>query len=210
VEPEVLAELGLPSSLSTWLLLAALPLLLAACTAFTKVSIVLAALRQGLGAQRLLPMGSMLALALVITALIMAPVGTAVALKLEALGAFQRPEALGLSDWLSALDPLWRFAGEQARSEEVERFAGLTGRALSDPLTVVPAFLVSELGRGLEIAVMILLPFVVVDLIAAESMLLLGLQQTPTAVISLPAKILLFLAADGWRLMIVGLVEGYR
>ncbi len=210
MEPEVLAELGLPSSLSTWLLLAALPLLLAACTAFTKVSIVLAALRQGLGAQRLLPMGSMLALALVITALIMAPVGTAVALKLEALGAFQRPEALGLSDWLSALDPLWRFAGEQARSEEVERFAGLTGRALSDPLTVVPAFLVSELGRGLEIAVMILLPFVVVDLIAAESMLLLGLQQTPTAVISLPAKILLFLAADGWRLMIVGLVEGYR
>ena len=61
-----------------------------------------------------------------------------------------------------------------------------------------------------EEAVMILVPFVVVDLICAQLLVLLGLSTTPTTVIALPAKILLFLAADGWRTVIVGLIEGYR
>lgn len=197
--------LGLPPQTGAWLLLAALPLLLASCTAFTKVSIVFAALRQGLGAQRLLPIGSMLALALVVTAFVMVPVGEAVAANLSVAEG-----PLEFADWVEALEPLWAFLAEHASEVEVERFAELSDRGVEDPVTLVPAFLVSELGAGLEIAVMILLPFVVVDLIAAELMVLLGLQQTPTAVIGLPAKLCLFLAADGWQTLIVGLIEGYR
>lgn len=205
------AELGLPANVSAILLLASLPLLLAACTAFTKISIVLAALRHGLGAERLLPFGSMLALALVITALVMAPVGEACLLALEMVGGVEALGAAPLELGGELLAPLWEFQRMHAEQDELELFAELSGRGLEEPVVLMPAFLVSELGRALELSVMILVPFVVVDLICAQLMVLLGLgSTTPTSVVSLPAKILLFLAADGWRTVIVGLVEGYR
>jgi flagellar biosynthesis protein FliP len=200
----------LPANVAGWLLLAALPLLLAACTAFTKIAVVLGALRLGLGAERLLPAGSMLALALVITALVMAPVTEDCLAALEAVGGYPALAAEPLALGTRVLEPLWEFLAVHAKPEELELFAGLAGRGEDEPLVLAPAFLLSELGRGLELAVMILLPFVVVDLLCAQVLVLLGLSNTPTAVIALPAKILLFLAADGWSTVIVGLVEGYR
>jgi flagellar biosynthesis protein FliP len=204
------AELGLPANVSGVLLLASLPLLLAACTSFTKISVVLAALRHGLGAERLLPFGSMLALALVITALVMAPVAEACLIGLELAGGVAALTAAPLELGLELLAPLWEFQRAHAEQAQLELFAELSGREVGEPVVLVPAFLVSELGRALELAVMILIPFVVVDLICAQLLVLLGLSTTPTAVVALPAKILLFLAADGWRTVIVGLVEGYR
>jgi flagellar biosynthesis protein FliP len=192
------------------LLLASLPLLLAACTAFTKIAVVLGALRIGLGAERLLPTGSMLALALVITALVMAPVAEACLIVFEGLGGYAALAAAPLELGARVLEPLWEFLATHAKPEEIELFAELAGRDGGDPLVLAPAFLLSELARGLELAVMILLPFVVVDLICAQVLVLLGLTNTPTAVIALPAKILLFLAADGWSTVVVGLIEGYR
>lgn len=204
------AELGLPAYVSGALVLASLPLLLAACTAFTKISVVLAALRHGLSAERLLPFGSMLALALVITALVMAPVAEACMAALELGGGVQALTAAPLELGRELLAPLWEFQRAHAEQDQLELFADLSGRAIEEPVVLVPAFLVSELGRALELAVMILIPFVVVDLICAQLLVLLGLATTPTTVIALPAKILLFLAADGWQTVIVGLIEGYR
>jgi type III secretion protein R len=204
------AELGLPVYVSGALLLAALPLVLAACTAFTKISVVLAALRHGLSAERLLPFGSMLALALVITALVMAPVAEACLTALELAGGVEALTAAPLELGRELLAPLWEFQRTHAEQDQLELFAELSGRAIDEPVVLVPAFLVSELGRALELAVMILIPFVVVDLMCAQVLVLLGLSTTPTTVIALPAKILLFLAADGWGTVIVGLVEGYR
>ena len=204
------AELGALQPLTVWLVLAALPLALAACTAFTKISIVLAALRLGLGAERLLPFGSMLALALVLTAVVMAPVADACLTTLERLGGIDALSLDPLAIGREVLEPLWGFLAEHARPREVDLFAELGGIEGEGPAVLVPAFLVSELGHGLELAVMILMPFVVVDLICAQVLALLGLSTTPTAVVALPAKILLFLAADGWSIVILGLVEGYR
>jgi flagellar biosynthesis protein FliP len=204
------AELGLPGYVSGALVLASLPLLLAACTAFTKISVVLAALRHGLSAERLLPFGSMLALALVITALVMAPVAQGCLTALELAGGIEALTAAPLEIGGELLAPLWEFQRAHAEHEQLELFAELSGRAIDEPVVLVPAFLVSELGRALELAVMILIPFVVVDLMCAQVLVLLGLGTTPTTVIALPAKILLFLAADGWRTVIVGLIEGYR
>lgn len=204
------AELELPANAPLWLALAALPLLLTACTAFTKISIVLAALRTGLGADRLLPLAAVLGLALVLTALVMAPTAEACASALELAGGL---EALTAAPWTTGatlLEPLWGFLADHAATREVELFAELGGFDPSSPLTLVPAFLISELGRGLELGVMILLPFVAVDLICAQSLVLLGLANTPPQVVALPAKILLFLAADGWATIAVALVEGYR
>ncbi len=200
----------LPSHLAGWLLLAALPLLLAACTAFTKIAIVLAALRTGLGADRLLPFGSMLALTLVLTALAMAPVSDALLLALAeqggAAGLLERPA----SAWLDALAPLSEFMRMHASEDDRLLFAELAGRSPDDPLALVPAFMIAELGRGLELAVLVLLPFVVIDLICAELLALLGLGQTPTSVIALPAKLLIFVAAEGWQTIVIGLIESYR
>lgn len=207
---ELWAELGLPSTLAPWLLLAAAPIVLTACTAFTKISIVLAALRMGLGAERLLPLASIFALALVLTALVMAPVGEAMLELLTAAGGVEGLAGEPAPRWAELLAPLREFLARHADADQLQLFAELSGRGPDDALSLVPAFLVSELAAGLELALWILLPFVVVDLIAAEVLALLGLQHTPTAVIALPAKILLFLAADGWQTVIVNLVEGYR
>jgi flagellar biosynthesis protein FliP len=192
------------------LILGSLPLLLAACTAFTKISVVLAALRLGLGAERLLPYGSMLALALVVTMLVMAPVAEGCLAALDLVGGIEAVMAAPLEVGARVLGPLWQFLADHADPTQIEVFADLSERPPEQPAVLIPAFLVSELGRGLQLAVMILLPFVVVDLICAQVLVLLGLNQTPTAVVALPAKILLFLAADGWTTVIVGLVEGYQ
>lgn len=200
----------LPANVSVWLILGSLPLLLAACTAFTKISVVFAALRLGLGAERLLPYGSMLALALVVTGLVMAPVAEACLVALDLAGGIEAVMAAPLQVGDEVLAPLWQFLADQADPKQVELFADLSERAPEQPAVLVPAFLLSELARGLQLAVMILLPFVVVDLICAQVLVLLGLNHTPTAVLALPAKILLFLAADGWTTVVVALVEGYR
>jgi flagellar biosynthesis protein FliP len=205
-----MAELELPGHMTAWLLLAALPLLLAACTAFTKISIVLAALRIGLGAQTLLPFGSMLALSLVLTALAMAPVGEALWLGLEQAGGLAALQLAPLGAWLDWLAPLHEFLTEHAAPDDRRYFAELAGLADDHPLALVPAFMIGELGRGLELAMMVLLPFVVVDLVAAQVMVLLGTSQTPSAVLALPAKLLLFVTASGWQTIVGGLIEGYR
>ncbi|KIG15770.1 Flagellar biosynthesis protein FliP [Enhygromyxa salina] len=192
------------------MILGALPLLLAACTAFTKISVVLAALRLGLGAERLLPYGSMLALALVVTTLVMAPVAEGCLAALDMAGGIEAVMVAPLEVGGQVLSPLWGFLADHADPNQIEVFSDLSERGPEQPAVLVPAFLLSELARGLSLAVMILLPFVVVDLICAQVLVLLGLNQTPTAVVALPAKILLFLAADGWTTVIVGLVEGYR
>lgn len=205
-----MAELELPAHLTLWLLLAALPLLLASCTAFTKVWIVLAALRHGLGAQALLPAGTMLSLSLIVTALAMAPVGEQVWLGIEDAGGLAALELAPFAAWLELLAPLHEFLHEHASPDERRYFAALAGLSEDHPLALVPAFMVSELVRGCELAAMVVVPFLVVDFIAAQVMVLLGLGQTPSAVLALPAKLLLFVSASGWHTIIGGLIEGYR
>lgn len=205
------AELGLPASLTTWLLLASIPLALAACTAYTKIAVVLAALRSGLSAQNLLPLSSMLALALVLTTIVMLPTAQACLTRLDMAGGVAALDAAPLATAALALDPLWTFMAEQVEPADLELFADLSRLELdpSHPALLAPAFLVSQLHAGLALAVMIFVPFMVVELICAQALVLLGLSNVSTATISLPAKLLLFLAADGWTVIISGLVEGY-
>lgn len=192
----------------TWILVALLPLGLAACTAFTKTVVVLSALRIGLGARELLPFGIVAALATLVTALIMAPVFSDTWTAVELGGGF---EALWREPgrWFDVLAPLQAFLERHASGEELSFFADLGARAEDDPLVLVPAFMVTELSEALHVAVLILLPFVVVDLLLAEVLTLLGLPQVPVATVAMPAKVLLFLAAGGWDVIVGGLVEAY-
>jgi flagellar biosynthesis protein FliP len=203
------ADLGIPPELLGWVVLAALPLLVATATAFTKVSVVLAALRLGLSAEALLPYGVVLALAVVVTAVIMGPVGLEVAAAVEAAGGLEALLAGPGAGWLPVFEPLRAFLLRHADPGELAFFAELQHTVPHHPLALAPAFLVTELTEALHMAVLIIVPFVLVDLLVAQTLALIGLAQQPLPLVTIPLKILLFLAAGGWDIVIGSLVETY-
>lgn len=193
--------------LGPWVVLVALPIVLAVATAFTKASVVLGALRVGLGAEVILPWSAMGALALVITGVVMGPVVVETMTVVDAAGGVEA--IAGGRAWGAVAEPLLAFLGRHAAPEELSFFAELQGVAPDDPRVRVPAFLVTELGEALHMAVLILLPLVIVDLVAAQVLTLLGLATAPGPLVTLPLKLLLFLAAGGFDVVVRGLVEGY-
>lgn len=194
-------------NLTLWAVLIAAPLVLALATAFTKTSVVLGALRFGFSAEALLPLPVVFALSLLVTAIVMAPTGGAIA---ERIGEAGGLEAITSVDaWRAVLQPLEAFLRRHADPGELSFFAELQGRGTDDPLVLVSAFVITELSEAFAIAVALLVPFVVVDLLVAQGLVLLGLVQQPTPIVTVPLKLLLFLAVGGWDLLIGGLVEGY-
>ncbi len=192
-----------------WIGLAALPLILALSTAFAKSMVVVGSLRTGLGAESFLPWPIVVAVATVVTAIVMAPVGGAVASTLEALGGLDALAAAPAEIGPRLLAPLLDFTAAHAEAGEVEFFAELQGRGPTDPWVVVPAFLVTELTEALAIAVVILVPFVLTDLVVGQAMTLAGIGSVPVPLVTVPVKLLLFLAVGGWDIVIGGLVKGY-
>lgn len=191
-------DLELSAGATTWLLLTLAPLVAVCCTAFAKASVVLSAVRVGLGAEALLPWSAVFALALVVAAVVMGPVA-------QELAALQG----GPVDVMGMFEPLAAFLRRHAEAGELAYFAGLGGVEEGHPLALVPAFLVTELGEALEMAVVILIPFVLVDLVIAQLVALIGLPGQVQPAAALPVKLLLFLAVGGWDIVVRGLVEGY-
>jgi flagellar biosynthesis protein FliP len=201
--------LDLPPGLLAWVVLTAGPLLAITCTAFTKASVVLSALRVGLGAEQLLPWSAVFALSLAITAVIMGPVAAASLAALERAGGLTGLQEGPGSQVLGVLAPLQEFLARHAEVAELDFFADLQGLPAEHPLTLVPAFLVTELGEALQISLLILVPFVLVDLVLAQVLVLMGLGGQSQPLVGLPLKIALFLAVGGWDVLVRGLVEGY-
>ena len=173
--------LDLPPGLAAWAALTIAPLLAITCTAFTKASVVLSALRVGLGAETLLPWSAVFALSLAITAVIMGPVAAA---SLEALAAAGGVESLSQgpgSQIAEVLAPLQGFLERHADAAELGFFVELQGVPAEHPLALVPAFLLTELTEALQISLLILVPFVLVDLVVAQVLLLLGHRQRRVA-----------------------------
>ncbi len=202
-------DLEIPPGIAAWVALTAAPLLAITCTAFTKASVVLSALRVGLGAETLLPWSAVFALSLAVTAVIMGPVAAA---SLEALAAAGGVEQLSRGPGAQIADvlaPLQSFLERHADAAELGFFVELQGVPAEHPLALVPAFLLTELSEALQISLLILVPFVLVDLVVAQVLLLIGLTGVSQPLVSLPLKISLFLAVGGWSVIVRGLVEGY-
>jgi flagellar biosynthesis protein FliP len=202
------SELARPE-LGLWLLVAAVPLVLATATAFTKASVVLGALRVGLGAEAILPLPAILAMALIVTAVVMGPTAGATLNVIDAHGGLELVLASPGATWAPVAAPLQEFLVSHASADELSFFGQLQGRSPDDLLVVVPAFLVTELTEALTMAVVIIVPLVLVDLLVAQLLVLTGLVNQPTAIITVPLKLMLFLAVGGWDVVIGGLVEGY-
>ena len=203
-------DVDLPPGLLAWVALTAGPLLAITCTAFTKASVVLSALRVGLGAEQLVPWSAVFALSLAITSVIMGPVAAASLQALTEVGGLAGLREGPGSQISIVLAPLQEFLARHAEPGELDFFAELQQLPAEHPLALVPAFLVTELGEALQISLLILVPFVLVDLVLAQVLVLMGLGGGQTQpLVGLPLKIALFLAVGGWDVIVRGLVEGY-
>ena len=197
------------------------PVLLVMLTSFVKVSVVLALVRNGMGTPEV-PSGLVVTgIALVLTLFIMAPVIEQVADAVAPKGASQErawPE--GAPQWISAADrakaPVKSFLGKHVHAKDRATFVELAGKlrggqavADDDLAVLAPAFVTSELAEAFAIGFLLLLPFLVLDVVVGLSLASLGLNATPPSTVALPLKLLLFVAVDGWRLLVEGLVLGY-
>jgi type III secretion protein R len=208
-------------------LFVALPLLLLATTSFMKLSIVLSLLRNALGTGQV-PSGMVVTvLALILTWFVMLPVqrevAAAVGTRVSAVD-LRAPLAGDSGKALAEMfdvgrEPVRRFLDRNAGKVEREFFMGLARRARpeaernevrpTDFEVVLPAFFFAELGEALEVAFLLLLPFLVVDLVVASILGSLGMQALSAATVSMPFKLLLFVSIDGLRTLSDALVASY-
>ncbi len=201
------------------------PVLLVMLTSFVKLSVVLAMVRNAMGTPDV-PSGLVVTgLALILTLFVMSPVieqvVDAVAPKPAADATLdQRAWPDGKAGWLAATDraaePVRAFLAKHAHTDDRATFQGLAsklrgGAAVADDdlAVLAPAFVTSELAEAFAIGFLVLLPFLVIDLVVGMSLASLGLNATSPQVVALPLKLLLFVAVDGWRLLVEGLVLGY-
>jgi flagellar biosynthetic protein FliP len=182
-----------------------LPAALLGLTAFTRIIIVLGLLRQALGTGQTPGNQVLLALALFLTAMIMMPV-------------FDQAWAAGISPylndqmdfrsaWTASIEPFRGFMLAQVRENDLMTFAGLSNSgpyatAADVPFGVLAAsFLTSELKTAFEIAFLVYIPFVIIDLVVASVLMSMGMMMLSPMLISAPFKILLFVLVDGWILV---------
>ncbi|HXK20390.1 MAG TPA: EscR/YscR/HrcR family type III secretion system export apparatus protein [Polyangiaceae bacterium] len=200
-----------------------LPFAFMTLTAFVKISTVLQIVRGAIGAQNVPSSTVIMAFAGALTILAMAPLGSRLSERVTPLLA---PGAqTDSAEWLlgatsAAKEPIASFLQKNASERERNRFFEIARAARPpverdavkrDDLSVVaPAFVVSELLAAFALGFAIYLPFLVIDLVVANVLLALGMQMLNPSQVSLPFKLLLFVAIDGWGLLAQTLVTGYK
>ncbi|MCE9667516.1 type III secretion system export apparatus subunit SctR [Myxococcus stipitatus] len=199
-----------------------LPFAVLMLTSFSKMAVVLSLARSAMGTQQAPPTLVLTGLAAVLTGHVMAPVMER--MYDEALLAYEVLETGSGAQMLSAgarvAEPLREFLVKHGSIEERERFVDLARElrppeemeevAETDLFVVIPAFVVTELKEAFQIGFLVFLPFLVLDMVIANVLLALGMQTLSPSQVSLPFKILLFVAVDGWSLLARGLILGYR
>jgi flagellar biosynthetic protein FliP len=190
-----------------------LPAILLMMTAFTRIVIVLAILRQAIGAGQAPPNQVLLGLALFLTLFVMAPVVDRI--RVDAVD----PYVAGTIDTSAALKagvaPLKTFMLEQTREADIAAFVAIAGGKGYDtpqdvPLTVlVPSFVTSELKTAFQIGFLLFIPFVIIDLVVASVLMSMGMMMLSPVLISLPFKIMLFVLVDGWTLVMGSLAASF-
>jgi len=156
----------------------------------------------------------LLALALFLTMFIMAPVGQ------QVYGEALQPllaERLSYEDaWKKGIEPVRGFMLRQLRDKDLELFITLSKMPKPDKVedvpthVVIPAFILSELRISFQIGFLIYIPFLIVDMVVASILMSMGMMLLPPAVISLPFKLILFVLADGWYLVVGSMVRSFQ
>lgn len=186
--------------------LSILPSILIMMTSFTRIIIVLSFLRNAMGTQQMPPNQVLIGLALFLTLFIMSPVITD--LNEQALKPFSNNEITMEQALDNGSEIMKDFMLNKARTREKDLalFANIAGveapEDINDlPMTIIiPAFMISELTVAFKIGFMLYIPFLVVDMVVASTLMSMGMMMLPPVMISMPFKILLFLLVDGWNL----------
>lgn len=202
--------------------LALVPFAIVMLTSFSKIVVVLSMVRSALGTQQAPPTMVLTGLAAVLTAHVMSPTMERMwttGRQVETEVGMGR-EMMGRAGEIIA--PLREFLVKHGSAEERGRFvdmarelragddAAVQAVTEDDLSIVIPAFVITELKEAFIIAFLIFLPFLVLDMLLANVLLALGMQTLSPSQVSLPFKILLFVAVDGWALLSRGLILGYR
>lgn len=215
-----MSEIDLPVSsrmIQIFLLVTVLsiaPAILLTITCFTRFVVAFSFLRTGLGLQSTPANLLLITLSLFMTSFIMAP-------------TFERAWKDGIAPLLEQkvtqseaipiiVEPFREFMLTQVRDKDLKLFADISRRSVQiaedQPVAMqilVPAFMISELRRGFEIGLLIILPFMIIDLIVATLVMSMGMMMMPPSVISLPIKVLFFVLIDGWNVLVGSLLRSF-
>lgn len=208
------------------------PAVLITLTSFTRIVIVLSFLRQALGTQQAPSNQIVIALALFLTFYIMTPVWKRI--ETAAVTPYLQQQISAHDALTSAWDPLRAFLLRQTRTADLALFTqlqqerqGASAQAATAPTAtstavvadavatdiaptaLIPAFIISELKTAFQMAFLIYIPFLVLDLIIAAILMAMGMMFLPPALISLPFKLVLFVLVDGWSLLVGSLVRSF-
>ncbi len=190
------------------------PAILLLMTPFTRIVIVLSFLRQALGTQAIPPNQVLVGLAMFLTFFLMRPVGDDVyknSLKPYLDGRIGHEEALA-----RAAKPVRKFMMAQTREKDLALFVSLSRGArprTPDDVSIfalIPAFVISELKSAFIMGFQLFIPFLIIDLVVASTLMAMGMLMLPPVAISLPFKLLLFILVDGWNLIVGSLAASFR
>jgi flagellar biosynthetic protein FliP len=199
--------------LAVMTILTLLPSILMMMTAFTRIIVVFAILRQAIGLQTTPSNQVLLGLALFLTVFIMLPVLNQV--NEQALQPYLEEKITSLDAIQKASEPFHRFMLTHTRESDLKLFMDISKakpleKAEDVPFfTLVPAFVTSELKTAFQIGFLLFIPFLIIDMVVASVLMAMGMMMLSPIIISLPFKIMLFVLVDGWALIIGSLASSY-
>ena len=190
------------------------PGILMMTTSFVRVVVIIGFLRNALATQNVPPNQVIISLALFLTFYIMAPYWSQAndnGLQPYLAGQISQEEAL-----TNVVEPMREFMFRQTREADVAVFVNCSDAPRPESqedvstFVLIPAFIISELKTAFQIGFMIYVPFIVIDMIVATTLMSMGMMMLPPVMISLPFKILLFVMIDGWHLLIQSIIVSFR
>lgn len=190
------------------------PAILLMTTCFTRIVIVLGFIRHAMGTQNMPPTQIIIGLSLFLSFFIMSP--TLNAINDNALQPYMKKTISQEEALKQAVTPMRTFMFSQVKEEELTLFADITldnkpfDQNDIPTMTLIPAFMLSELKRSFQMGFMIYVPFLVIDMIVASVLMSMGMMMLPPVIISMPFKLLLFVLVDGWALIVGSLVQSFK
>lgn len=190
------------------------PAILLMTTCFTRIVIVLGFVRQAMGTQNMPPTQVIIGLALFLSFFIMAP--TINTINEDALQPYLNEEINQDEALAKAMEPMRDFMFSQVKESELTMLSDITmdnepyDKNDIPTMTLIPAFMLSELKRAFQMGFMIYVPFLVIDMIVASILMSMGMMMLPPVIISMPFKLLLFVLVDGWALIVGSLIKSFQ
>ena len=189
------------------------PAILIMLTSFTRIAIVLSLLRQAMGTHQMPPNQIIIGLSLFLTIFVMSPVWHDV--HDNAVKPFLDKKISQNEAFDKAMVPIRSFLSRQTREKDLALMVNVSGMGRPKDIdqvpshVLIPAFVISELKTAFQMGMLLYVPFLILDMVIASVLLSMGMMMLPPVMISLPFKLMLFVLADGWYLIVGSLVKSF-